>query len=210
MTTRRTTKSKKKPRKRPHEHRCHDCGAREGELHQRGCDMERCPFCHGQLIGCDCAYEKLGYTHDYKLPFNGLPPEVYTKGLPDAEYDGFMKMCDERGRIPYIVLPFLCARCGKLWPEMFGAEDDEWLFYMADNEGAVLCRKCYDTIKRLIDKRSGLTKYPPRVTEVINTRYCEHERSLATLRAQLQEDDRKLVELGLKTREQIDEEASHG
>lgn len=33
---------------------CHDCGAKYGELHQEGCDMERCPTCGEQLIGCDC------------------------------------------------------------------------------------------------------------------------------------------------------------
>jgi len=34
---------------------CHDCGVRRGALHHPGCDMERCPRCHRQFIGCDCA-----------------------------------------------------------------------------------------------------------------------------------------------------------
>lgn len=34
--------------------RCHDCGARHGHQHHPGCDVERCPTCHGQLISCDC------------------------------------------------------------------------------------------------------------------------------------------------------------
>ena len=34
--------------------RCHDCGATVGHYHHWGCDAERCPACHGQLIGCDC------------------------------------------------------------------------------------------------------------------------------------------------------------
>lgn len=33
---------------------CHDCNAARGALHHPGCDMERCPACGGQLIGCDC------------------------------------------------------------------------------------------------------------------------------------------------------------
>ena len=33
---------------------CHDCGAGPGKVHHWGCDMERCPRCHGQLISCDC------------------------------------------------------------------------------------------------------------------------------------------------------------
>ena len=35
---------------------CHDCGAKLGEYHHPGCDMERCPKCGKQLIGfhgCD-------------------------------------------------------------------------------------------------------------------------------------------------------------
>lgn len=35
---------------------CHDCGARKGEYHHPGCDMERCPKCGAQMIvfhGCD-------------------------------------------------------------------------------------------------------------------------------------------------------------
>jgi len=36
--------------------RCHDCNIenKEGNCHHLGCDMERCPKCHGQLISCGC------------------------------------------------------------------------------------------------------------------------------------------------------------
>jgi len=35
-------------------HRCHDCGAKVGHYHHPGCDVEECPGCGGQLIGCEC------------------------------------------------------------------------------------------------------------------------------------------------------------
>lgn len=34
--------------------RCHDCGIKHGGFHHPGCDAERCPKCHSQIIGCDC------------------------------------------------------------------------------------------------------------------------------------------------------------
>lgn len=42
----------------PEGHRCHDCGIERGGVHHPGCDMERCPRCGGQLIGCGCLDEE--------------------------------------------------------------------------------------------------------------------------------------------------------
>lgn len=36
---------------------CHDCAVIKGEFHVPSCDVERCPACCGQAIGCDCCYE---------------------------------------------------------------------------------------------------------------------------------------------------------
>lgn len=32
---------------------CPGCTATEGELHDLGCDHERCPICDGQLVFCE-------------------------------------------------------------------------------------------------------------------------------------------------------------
>ena len=33
---------------------CHDCGVEIGGLHHQFCDVEQCPKCGGQLLGCPC------------------------------------------------------------------------------------------------------------------------------------------------------------
>lgn len=35
--------------------RCGDCGARQGNHHHLGCDLERCPRCGWQLVSCSCS-----------------------------------------------------------------------------------------------------------------------------------------------------------
>lgn len=37
-----------------HSERCHDCNVAVGGIHHRGCDVERCPRCFVQIIGCAC------------------------------------------------------------------------------------------------------------------------------------------------------------
>jgi HEPN domain-containing protein len=33
---------------------CHDCFVTKGQYHAEGCDVEECPKCHSQLLGCGC------------------------------------------------------------------------------------------------------------------------------------------------------------
>lgn len=41
----------------PHD-ACHDCGVLKGQYHvPLVCDVEQCPRCGNQVIGCDCPYE---------------------------------------------------------------------------------------------------------------------------------------------------------
>ena len=135
---------------------CRDCGCREGEPHQLGCGQECCPFCGGQLISCNCHLTLLGYKpHKItsKHPTLGLPKHIYEDGLPVTEHRKFVRMLEKKGRIPYIRWPVLCASCGKKWPEMFMVPDEEWAKYIQpDKRDEVVCRKCYDHIKELIDR----------------------------------------------------------
>jgi len=145
---------------------CHDCGVKEGEIHQRGCDMEKCPFCGGQLITCSCRYTKLGFDYqapvwDYNTnsftpdshPTSGLPQDIYENGLPDDLADKWEKILEEKGRVPYIQYPNICCKCGMLWPEMFSVSTEEWEKYVMIRErDKMLCRPCYDQIKEWIDE----------------------------------------------------------
>ena len=37
---------------------CHDCACIRGQYHCSGCDMEQCPRCKEQRLGCDCKLKK--------------------------------------------------------------------------------------------------------------------------------------------------------
>ena len=59
---------------------CPDCGVPIGEKHEDGCDVERCPHCGGQALGC------VGFDPNdlRRQPWDGRWP-----GEADAERLGF-------------------------------------------------------------------------------------------------------------------------
>ena len=128
------------------ERKCHDCNCNEGELHHSGCDMERCPFCGGQLISCNCCYEILNI--DYS---SGT--WTYSHGLTKEQSREWEKRLKAKGLIPWLVIPNLCGLCGRRWPEMFGVPNEEWQkFVIPELQKKILCKECYKKIKKLFPK----------------------------------------------------------
>ena len=118
-------------------HKCGDCGVSEGQYHILYCEMERCPFCLGQVLSCGCsAYDNLEH----------LDADVneYNKKI--------LEILEKKGRIPYIYYPHLCAKCRKPWPEFFHVSDDIWKKYIEpDMQGQIICEECFFTIRLFID-----------------------------------------------------------
>jgi len=139
--------------------KCHDCGAREGEFHQPGCDDERCPFCGGQLISCECSYKKLGIDTS-----PGTWAEAH--GLTKEQGRRWDAMLRRKGLIPYTPNVMVCARCGRREPDFFSVPDRDWHKYVVpEYQKEVLCRPCYDHYKRLFPKgwRSGRKATPKKI-----------------------------------------------
>jgi len=85
---------------------CGDCGVMEGQLHEPGCDMERCPICGYQYIGCYC-----DKTAAPQVPFINYPIICARCGklwpaffkVPDAEWKKYIQI-SERDKV-------ICSDC---------------------------------------------------------------------------------------------------
>lgn len=98
--------------------RCHDCGCREGEIHMFGCDMEICPKCKGQLLGCGC--------------FDGC----YEEDLPEREpFFNIVLNCIRCGK----TMPKMKMVSNEEWEKICGDT------YPKD---CILCPECMEFIKK--------------------------------------------------------------
>jgi hypothetical protein len=59
-----------------------------------------------------------------------LPPRIYAHGVSRVRLRLGKKRLAARGRIPFVLYPILCGRCGMLWPEFFRVPDAEWQHYI--------------------------------------------------------------------------------
>lgn len=91
------------------ERRCHDCGCKEGELHNcfPSCDMEICPICKGQLLGCNCDRTKI--TDKIREPYfsRGLSCKKCGKFFPEFK----MVSKEEWKFICGLTYPLDCILC---------------------------------------------------------------------------------------------------
>ncbi len=126
--------------------KCHDCGVPEGQIHEYGCDMERCPFCGRQLISCDCCYKKLGIDVS-----SGT--WAYAHGLTDEQEEQWLAMLEAKRRIPYLLVPSNCGLCGYQWPEHWSVSDKTWRKYIIPAlQDRVLCLDCFEELKKIFPK----------------------------------------------------------
>ena len=83
--------------------RCPDCGARTQELHDLFCTKERCPFCGGQLMSCDCIRSVLNLSEEEcravdEYVDDSVPP------LSDI-MRRWREALDRKGRVPFEAFP---------------------------------------------------------------------------------------------------------
>lgn len=74
---------------------CGDCGAEEGSVHILGCDLEECPVCLGQLIGCECPKRIFGDSHSHEVLdklwcryLEGLGRKPFLNQIPSKSWEG--------------------------------------------------------------------------------------------------------------------------
>lgn len=63
---------------------CHDCGAKPGQMHAAGCDVERCSVCGGQRLQCFCPGHDKAFAR-----WTGIWP-----GKAEVEYLGLKSLND--------------------------------------------------------------------------------------------------------------------
>lgn len=78
---------------------CPDCGCAPGELHDFFCTKERCPFCRGQLVSCQCNRAVLDLSEEERT---ALDEYVDDSVEPlKSVVERWKEVLEEKGRIPW-------------------------------------------------------------------------------------------------------------
>lgn len=159
---------------------CNDCNVKPGELHELGCDVERCPFCGGQLCSCDCAYEMLGseFGWQYKTPILRLVniftrqaindkdvPSDYTESTPCGP-DHIMFMHPTNGLPKSVYMEGLTTNMSERWEDMLDKE--KRLPWTGEWPGVVECREHNLWRKMTLKGWVSCDKDSPQATEDLN------------------------------------------
>lgn len=71
---------------------CGGCGAKPGELHEHGCDVERCALCGGQAMCCECIYTANGMEN-----LEEEHPDIFENGPTDDMYPALDALVEKQG-----------------------------------------------------------------------------------------------------------------
>ena len=126
---------------------CPDCGAKPGENHQSGCDVERCVLCGGQQISCNCVYEVNGIDQEF---LEERHPGIHGSGPTERMYCRLDDRIDEYGgRLPWT---------GE-WPGTDEAREFGWYCKWVDGGGWVPCSEDDPNAQPNLNKLSARSRW---------------------------------------------------
>jgi len=109
---------------------CGDCGVKPGELHQEGCDVERCALCGGQAFCCECIYTVNGMEN-----LEEEHPEIFKNGPTDDMFPALDALVAKYGgKLPWTGEFPGCMECRE-----FGL----WCRWVDIPEGHVCARRSH-------------------------------------------------------------------